>query len=176
MQALRSRDRRARVAAEQVLEQLRATDPRVVVLGRARMGADPGQGGSPACREGVEAVMPLIGALYAPDSEVRELAAARLGELGDARAVLPLMAALNDDLWFVRQAAATALGRLGDLRAVDALHFHARGEAVPSARQACWSALHRLLGDEPACAHEVVPAPPPYGQGDEPAPVRRRPR
>lgn len=170
IRALRSRDRRARAAAARVLEGLRGAQPPTIDLRRAVTALGPARDGADEA-DAVAIVMPLIGALYSPDSEVRELAAARLGEIGDARAVMPLVHLLEDDLWFVRQSAALALGRLGDLRAVEALRFLARGEIVPSAREACWQALCFLLGEESVTAHEVVPAPAPRGRGDEAIPV-----
>jgi HEAT repeat protein len=169
--ALRSRDRRARAAAARVLERLRGPEPPTADLRRAVTAMAPARDGTRVTGAAVEAAMPLIGALYSPDSEIRELAAARLGELGDVRAVMPLMQVLDDDLWFVRQSAATALGRLGDLRAVDALRSHALAESVPSTREACWHAVFTLLGEDPATAHELVPAPAPRGRGDEAIPA-----
>ncbi|GGM45788.1 hypothetical protein GCM10012275_16010 [Longimycelium tulufanense] len=64
----------------------------------------------------------LVTALaYPHDRRVRQLAAAALGTIGDARAVEPLIAALEDSSLDVRVAAAASLRRLADPRAVPAL-------------------------------------------------------
>jgi HEAT repeat protein len=62
---------------------------------------------------GAPAVEPLVVALKAPDSIVRENAADALGEIKDPRAVEPLIAALKDSVPLVRDFALDALSAFG---------------------------------------------------------------
>jgi HEAT repeat protein len=171
MGALDGRDRRARAAAARVLEALRESDVEVAGLGRRGAADRSGPDRVPSFAPGPQSVMPLIGALNHTDSEVRELAATLLGELGDIRALAPLRRALGDELWFVRRAAAAALGGMGDVRAVPALRERALGETVASVRRACLEAIYAIEGEWPVSATEPVPAPPPHGRATEPASV-----
>ena len=59
------------------------------------------------------AVIPLIGMLSDPGSEVRWQAAIALGELGDLHAVDPLVVALGDPDKYVRYGAAASLAKIG---------------------------------------------------------------
>jgi HEAT repeat protein/MinD-like ATPase involved in chromosome partitioning or flagellar assembly len=86
---------------------------------------------------------PLSKALSHVKRNVRQKAAAALGELGDARAVDALLIALTEQNPEVRVAAAAALGRLGDARAVDALLI-ALTEQNPEVRVAAATALGEL--------------------------------
>lgn len=118
------------------------------------------------------AVEPLLAALGDDDWRLRQFAAHRLGNLGDARAVEGLIAALEDsDLrvreaatealgkmatavepliaalqvrnWQVREAATRALGALGDTRAVEPLTL-ALKESQSSLRVAAARALGKI--------------------------------
>jgi hypothetical protein len=62
-----------------------------------------------------------IAKLKDDDWKVREAAAKRLEEIGDATAVEPLIAVLDDTWWYVQMEAAEALGNLKDRRAVKPL-------------------------------------------------------
>jgi HEAT repeat protein len=70
---------------------------------------------------GAPAVPGLLAALRDADADVREAAAKALGEIGDAAAVPGLLAALGDAEANVREAAAKALGQIGDAAAVPGL-------------------------------------------------------
>jgi HEAT repeat protein len=61
---------------------------------------------------GLPAVEPLISALQDSRSEVRQVAGAALGQLGDARAVGPLISILGHNDWLTRKRAAEGLVRM----------------------------------------------------------------
>lgn len=97
----------------------------------------------------VELVELLIKALSDKDSNIRESAAAALGEIGDKRAVEPLIDALNDENLNMRRSTATALGEIGDKRAVEPLIDALKDEKEWWARISEVNALGKI-GDERA--------------------------
>ena len=84
-----------------------------------------------------------VGALRSEDRQVRQRAAERLGELGDASAVGPLIAALNDAVPGVRQAALGALGKIGDSRAIGPIVGGLTDDSAP-VREAAATALNEI--------------------------------
>lgn len=84
---------------------------------------------------GQSSIEPLIMALEAKDTQVRQGAVQTLGQLHDPQALQPLVSLLKDKDAALRQAAAKALGRLGDRRAVGPLmiSLNDRNEWVRSA-------------------------------------------
>jgi HEAT repeat protein len=82
------------------------------------------------------------------DWQVRAIAAATLGNIGDAKAVDPLIEALKDADDDVRERAAEALGKIGDAKAVDPL-IEALKDASGEVR---WRAARALveIGDAKA--------------------------
>jgi HEAT repeat protein len=91
---------------------------------------------------GTLAVEPLIAVLKDGDKNARQVAAAVLGRIGDARAVEPLIVALEDVN--VCSAAARALAQIGDVRAVEPLITVLKGGRRIDARQAAAEALDSL--------------------------------
>jgi HEAT repeat protein len=66
-------------------------------------------------------VEPLLAAVNDRQNEVRRLAIAALGDLGDSRALKPLIGALRHHDASVRVKAIVSLGKLGDAQAVEPL-------------------------------------------------------
>jgi HEAT repeat protein len=63
-------------------------------------------------------IPPLLQDLTNPQGEVRSLAGALLGSLGDKRAVEPLIKLLEDPVWDARYSAIESLGKLGGRDAI----------------------------------------------------------
>ena len=83
--------------------------------------------------------------LHSTSPEVRQFAAAALGDIGDSGAVPALIGALDDPKAGVRGAAAGSLGALGDARALEPLRL-ARQSAKGLSRRRIGKALDRLEG------------------------------
>ncbi len=108
---------------------------------------------------GPSAVPYLIRALGDEDEDVRFVAAAALGTLGDARAVEPLIAVLKDERASGRVTAAFALAKLGNPRGIEFLMEALKDEDKDLRRTSAWALgelgdaraiepLAELLGDE----------------------------
>jgi HEAT repeat protein len=111
------------------------------------------------------AVPSLIRALESEAWQVREKAAAALGQIGDRRALRPLIETLQDKNDWVRTQAVWALQKLGDERAVDPLVRHlahksksARWAAGALAHLGALSELVRALDDGRAEVREATVA------------------
>jgi len=83
-------------------------------------------------------VLPLIGAMNDPSTDVQYVAIKSLGMIADPRAVDPLITALTSEEKWVRRGAAHSLGQIGDKKAVDFLipllsdpHHDVRASASP---------------------------------------------
>lgn len=87
----------------------------------------------------------LINDLEDGDEYYRELAARRLGKLGDPRAVQALVNALDDASNKIREAAAEALMELGDNRAVEILQSELKDKNLSVQRRAAFA----LIGLKP---------------------------
>lgn len=92
----------------------------------------------------VEALLPLCSH---PLEDVRQMAAAVLAEIGDARALDALILALQDVDWYVREQAALGLGRIGDACAANAL-IAALQDRDPLVRRAAIKALGEIAPEE----------------------------
>src|SRR5262249_8475478 len=91
---------------------------------------------------GSQSVEPLIGALHASQTLMRENAAWSLGAIRDDRAVKPLIAALQDEASGVRTNAAWALGAYGKRSREDTVEplIQRLGDHEPRVRQqAAWA-------------------------------------
>jgi HEAT repeat protein len=80
-----------------------------------------GKATRPAAPASKKEIAAEIAKLKDDDWKVREAAAKRLEEIGDATAVEPLIAVLDDTWWYVQMEAAEALGNSKDRRAVKPL-------------------------------------------------------
>ena len=83
----------------------------------------------------------LIKDLEEGDDYYREMAARRLGKLGDSRAVDALVDALDDMNNKIREAAAEALVELGDNRAVEILQSELKDNNISVQRRAAFSLI-----------------------------------
>jgi HEAT repeat protein len=119
--------------------------PRLLrVLRGRRVGDSVREAAAKALGEiGAPAVPGLLAALGDADADVRRMAAAALGEIGDAAAVPGLLAALRDANWYVSKAAEAALGEIGDAAAVPGL-LAALGDADWYVRKAAAAALGQI--------------------------------
>lgn len=90
----------------------------------------------------------LIKDLEEGDDYYREMAARRLGKLGDSRAVDALVDALDDLNNKIREAAAEALVELGDNRAVEILQIELKDNNISVQRRAAFA----LIGLKPDLA------------------------
>jgi HEAT repeat protein len=111
----------------------------------------------------------LIKALkYRLSAEVREAAAAALGQLGDHAAVEPLLSMLGkaNEKLDVRQAAAWSLGMLHDRRATSPLLALLKSETNPQVRESIMEALGKIK--DPAAVDGLI------GQWSSPDRMARR--
>jgi HEAT repeat protein len=101
----------ARPAVDELIENLRASDPLVRILAAKALGEmkDPG------------AVDPLIAALSDQDPQVRGNAAVALGKIEDHRALAPLLKLANDTRSYVKLCLFEALASFKDDQASDCL-------------------------------------------------------
>ncbi len=101
--------------------------------------------------ESASAYAVLVGALKDPDAQVRQGAAAALGELGDRRALVAMEdRLLHDPAIGVRSEAAFRLGKLGDHTAMAALRAAANGDPESKVRGwAAWAIEQLASAGEP---------------------------